>query len=257
MGERLGQHFLENPLIAQKMAGELEIDSTDKILEIGPGKGFLTAYLLEAGARVIAVEIDEAMIEKLNGNLSNKKLEIYNRDFIRFNLNSIDYNKVCGNLPYNLTGKIIEKVLREGRKWEAALFMVPFAVAQRAVAQSGSSHYSSFSILCQSSARSEIVFKVGRNNFVPPPEIESAVIKLTRTAPPPSEFFFKVVRAAFSGKRKKVKNNLKNKFNLQNSEVRKILSESGIDSACRPHQIDIAGYSRLTEKFLQHKESEK
>ncbi|MEA3506069.1 MAG: rRNA adenine N-6-methyltransferase family protein, partial [Elusimicrobiota bacterium] len=151
----------------------------------------------------------------------------------------------------------IEKVLREGRKWTASLFMVPLAVARRAIAQSGSSHYSAFSILCQSSARPEIVFKVDRNNFDPPPEIESAVIKLTRTAQPPSETFFKVVRAAFSGKRKKVKNTLKNIFNLQNSEVKRVLEEAGIAPGCRPHQINIEGYRRLTEKFWQLKESGK
>ncbi|MDA3792762.1 MAG: 16S rRNA (adenine(1518)-N(6)/adenine(1519)-N(6))-dimethyltransferase RsmA [Elusimicrobia bacterium] len=256
MGEPLGQHFLENPLIADKIVAQLAIKKSENILEIGPGKGFLTAYLIEAGAHVVAVEIDEDMVKylrqsKKKADFNKKKIDIYHEDFMEFDLAGVEYSKICGNLPYHLTGKIIEKIIKKSKKWNIAVFMVPLAVAERAVAQPASSNYSAFSILCRSVSYPEIALKVDRNNFSPPPKIESAVIKFTRIKEPPSESFFKIVSVAFSRKRKKIKNNFCSYFDLSTDEFKDILTEAGVKPGLRPHQLDIESYKNLTEIFIK------
>lgn len=250
MGEKLGQHFLINPEVAGKMIDILTLEEGEEVLEIGPGKGFLTTFLVEAGAKITGVEIDKEMVEYLRKNIINNNLKIIRADFLEIELADHNIQKICGNIPYQLSGKIIEKIVRTKSGWKVAVLTIPEAVARRVVAQPGSTDYSYLSVMCQANCEVSIEFKINKEDFEPQPKIDSAVIKFTRAREPFQDNFYIVARGAFSKKRKKIKNSLSMFFSESQNKIEKILRICDISPSRRAQEVKIEQFRRLANEFV-------
>ena len=230
----LGQNFLINPRVAERIAKEANISSTDIVLEIGPGKGYLTKYLLPKAKKVIAVEKDERLAdelaEKYKKEVAKKKLIIIKKDILDFATQDAISNfcsgprprgpdrsqklklhlgyKIVANIPYNITGAILKKFLSGKNKPESMTLMVQQEVAERMMARDGKESLLSISVKAYGTPK--ILFNVSRGNFFPAPNVDSAVIGIKDIHDNLDEdLFWEVLHAGFAHKRKKLFSNLK------------------------------------------------
>ena len=212
MGQRLGQHFLIREGILRRIAAAACGDSRPAVIEIGPGRGALTAHLLQLASRVIANEIDEDLAARLRARFAGEpRLEVVTANVLEADLSRWGQAVVAGNLPYYITSPIVERTLRLGPLLERAVFLVQKEVAERLAALPGSRDYGYLSVLAQLCARVETLFGVPPAAFRPPPKVESAVVRLTPHGAPLSadpEGFLRFAARCFRQKRKTLRNNL-------------------------------------------------
>ncbi|MFC2100378.1 16S rRNA (adenine(1518)-N(6)/adenine(1519)-N(6))-dimethyltransferase RsmA [Bacteroidota bacterium] len=243
--KHLGQHFLIDENIARKIIDSL-ILKEGNVLEIGPGKGMLTKYLLDNkkwDTRVI--EIDRESIDYLQLQFPNNKKQIIQGDFLKTNLKEI-FDKECtviGNFPYNISSQILFKVIENREKVIEVVCMLQKEVAQRIASPPGSKSYGILSVLLQAFYDISYLFSVSEHVFNPPPKVKSAVIRLTRNDKKQLDcdesLFFKVVKTAFNQRRKTLRNALK-VFNFTSDEnINELLGK-------RAEQLTIADFVRLT-----------
>lgn len=218
-GARLGQHFLTGEWAAAKLAQAVNVRAHETILEIGPGKGALTKELLATGARVIAVEKDQQLVQHLHDRFTKSiigerlvVIEADIRDFdpLRLNLNLGSY-VVAANIPYYITGEIIRQFLETDVQPRAMALLVQKEVADRIVARNGKESILSLSVKAYGTPK--IIAKVSRGNFSPPPSVDSAILLVDDISKDffdtvSEKDFFKTVRAGFSSKRKFLASNL-------------------------------------------------
>ncbi|KAH9412552.1 dimethyladenosine transferase [Dermatophagoides pteronyssinus] len=183
----LGQHILKNPLVVTSMVEKAALRSSDVVLEVGPGTGNMTVKLLEKCKQVIACEVDTRLVAELQKRVQNSpmqsKLKIIIGDVLRKDLPFFD---VCvANLPYQISSPFIFKLLLHRPFFRCAILMFQREFAQRLVAKPGDKLYCRLSVNTQLLARVDIIMKVGKNNFRPPPKVESSVIRLEPINPPP------------------------------------------------------------------------
>ena len=204
--KRWGQNFLNDPNIAKKIINLLGDITDEKILEIGPGDGALTKRI--DAKKITAVEIDKELCNNLE-KIDNSSLFVINEDFLKTNLGNISFNKVVGNLPYNISSQIIFKILIHSN-WNKAVFMIQKELADRIISKEGSRQYGRISIMIQSIYQVKKEFNVSSNCFFPKPDVESTVISLQKKEL--KQFDYKnleeIVRISFSQRRKKLKNTL-------------------------------------------------
>merc|ERR1712186_209544 len=187
----LGQHILKNPLVVQGLVEKAALRSTDTVLEIGPGTGNMTVRMLEKAKKVIACEVDPRMVAELQkrvqGTPLQSKLEMLVGDAIKSDLPFFD---VCvANVPYQISSPLVFKLLLHRPFFRCAVLMFQREFAQRLVAQPGDKLYCRLSINTQLLARVDHLMKVGKNNFRPPPKVESSVVRIEpRNPPPPINF---------------------------------------------------------------------
>tara|TARA_Y100001970_G_C14222547_1_gene853537 strand:+ start:2010 stop:2747 length:738 start_codon:yes stop_codon:yes gene_type:complete len=205
--KRWGQNFLIDSNVSKKIVSLLGDDSNETILEIGPGEGALTK-LINAKS-VIAIEIDSELCKKLK-DLNNPKLTVINDNVLKFDLSKIRFNKIIGNLPYNISSQIIFKILEE-HNWDEAIFMIQKELADRILSKEGSRQYGRISVMIQSMCYVKKEFNVSHNCFFPKPDIQSTIISLKKKKRKDFNFkkLEKIVRMSFSQRRKKLKNTLK------------------------------------------------
>ncbi len=212
MPRRLGQHFLHNQGVLRRIAEAVAPEPVDTVVEIGPGKGALTARLLERARRVVAVELDRELAESLRRRFSGAaNLEILQADVLKTDLARYMPAVIAGNLPYYITSPILERVLQLAPRFPRAVFLVQREVAERLTAEPGRRAYSYLTVATAVFAGVRILCRVSPGSFSPPPKVESAVVILEpRPAPlvadPPR--FLEFVSACFREKRKTLKNNL-------------------------------------------------
>lgn len=208
MGRRLGQHFLSSPAILKRIAGAVCPEPCPLVIEIGPGKGSLTRYLLDRADRVVAIEIDPSLASRLAA-LSGR-LEVVQGDVLAVDLAQWGPAVFTGNLPYYITSPILHRTLALGSTCRYAVYLVQKEVAQRLAAPCGSRAYGFLSVSVQSRARVERLFSVRAASFSPPPKVDSAVVKLVPTSPivQPVEPFLAFLSRCFQHKRKTLRNNL-------------------------------------------------
>ncbi|MFA7332596.1 MAG: 16S rRNA (adenine(1518)-N(6)/adenine(1519)-N(6))-dimethyltransferase RsmA [Candidatus Delongbacteria bacterium] len=232
----LGQNFLSDPWWIERIARALEIQEEDCVLEIGPGKGALTRALLPYTRDLLAVEIDQRMVELLQAELgAHPNLRVIHEDFLRFDLGAALGGRrvrVVGNLPYHITSSILMRVLEEIRRGQtdpAAAQITDFAimiqkeVAQRILSGPGSREYGILSVYVGLLCDGRILLDVPPGAFFPKPKVDSAVIRLRPLATPRAEvldwdFFRRVVRAAFNQRRKMLRRSLLNIPGVPNPE---------------------------------------
>ena len=219
--KRKGQNFLIDENILRIQIRESDILASDKILEIGPGLGFLTEELLKTGARVTAVEIDPVLYRYLKGKLECKyeNLALIHGDFLKEEFP--DFNKVVANLPYNISSPVTFRLRDLGI--DRAVLMYQYEFARRLCSAPDCKDYSRLSVMCQYDFTPTLIRKIGRNVFYPSPDVDSALVSLVRrnreTKAGNYEIFRNIVRAAFTNRRKKLKNSLESSGKLDSINI--------------------------------------
>lgn len=264
--KRLGQHFLtdEDPIHA--MLNAAGIHRKDCVLEIGPGLGVLTVKLCEKAGKVVAVEKGRNLIPVLKSITRDfKNICIIEEDVLKLDLELLKeqyFNsdfKVVANLPYYITSPIVMKIVENRSMIKVAVVMVQKEVAHRLTALPGGKDYGILSIAVQLYADVDIVCEVGREAFIPPPKVDSAVVRILLRQEPrvmleDEALFFKVVEAAFGERRKTIRNSLKGRLVFPGISLDKIdaaLEQAGIDPTRRGETLSIKEFARLTA-VLRH-----
>ncbi|AXO81048.1 16S rRNA (adenine(1518)-N(6)/adenine(1519)-N(6))-dimethyltransferase RsmA [Olleya aquimaris] len=242
----LGQHFLEDESIAQDIADALTLNGYKNVLEIGPGMGVLTKYLLKKPITTYVIEIDTESVEYLQNNYLNLASRIIEKDFLKYDL-SQTFNQepfaIIGNFPYNISTQIVFKTLELRDQIPEFSGMFQKEVAKRICSKEGSKVYGILSVLTQAFYDAEYLFTVPPTVFNPPPKVDSGVLRLIRkenyTLPCDEKLFFRVVKQAFQQRRKTMRNSLKT-FDLSDN----LKANSIFDK--RPEQISVAQFLELT-----------
>ena len=245
--KHLGQHFLTDENIAQKIANSLVGKNYNNVLEIGPGMGVLTKYLLEKEYTTYVVEIDSESVEYLQANFLNLAPRIIEKNFLKYNLNEIFKEEpfaIIGNFPYNISTQIVFKTLEMREQIPEFSGMFQKEVAQRICEQEGSKTYGILSVLAQAFYKAEYLFTVPPTVFNPPPKVESGVLRLTRkdnfNLPCDEKLFFRVVKTGFQQRRKTLRNSLKT-FNLSDN------LKANVIFGKRPEQLSVDSFIELTQ----------
>lgn len=258
--KRFGQNFLIDTHVLEKIVDEAGIDEDDCVLEIGPGIGTMTQYLCERSGRVIAVEIDKALIPILNDTLSSySNVEIINEDILKVDITNLcnKYNngrpiKVVANLPYYITTPIIMGLFESGCPLESITIMVQKEVADRMKCGPGSKDYGALSLAVQFYSNPEIVANVSPESFIPKPGVGSTVIRLTRYPKPPVEvddekYMFKLIRAAFNMRRKTMVNSLMSgNLGLTKEEILSAIDKLNLSPQVRGEALTLNEFAALS-----------
>lgn len=256
--KHLGQHFLMDENIAEKIANSLEETNYEHVLEIGPGMGVLTKYLLQKKPKVTVMELDRESVaylketfplEHLQLNTSKEKFNILEGDFLKQDISNLFQKEqvaIIGNFPYNISTQIVFKAIEHRAYVPEFSGMFQKEVAQRIAEKAGSKVYGILSVLTQAFYEVTYLFTVPPTVFNPPPKVDSGVIRMTRkenfTLPVDEKLFFRVVKMAFNQRRKMLRKSL-NSFNLSES-----LKEDPI-FAKRPEQLTVEEFIDLTSKI--------
>lgn len=247
--KHLGQHFLNDEQIAQDIANSLTEKGYKNVLEIGPGMGVLTKYLLKKKLKIHAIEIDTESVEYLKAHYLNLANNIISKDFLKIDLYEYfgeEQVAIIGNFPYNISTQIVFKTLENRHQIPEFSGMFQKEVAKRIAEKEGSKVYGILSVLTQAFYDVEYLFTVPPTVFNPPPKVDSGVIRLTRkenyTLPVDEKLFYKVVKTAFQQRRKTLRNSLKT-MNLSDS-----LREDTIFDK-RPEQLSVQEFISLTSKI--------
>ena len=244
--KHLGQHFLKDENIAKKIADTLSLNSYEDVLEIGPGMGVLTKYLLEKNITTHVIEIDTESVTYLKENYPKLSNRIYEQDFLKYELSQIFHDKnfaIIGNFPYNISSQIIFKTIEMRQQIPEFAGMFQKEVAKRICAKEGSKIYGILSVLTQAFYEAEYLFTVPPTVFNPPPKVDSGVLILKRKEsyqlPCDEKLFFKIVKTGFQQRRKTLRNSLKT-FNLSdNLKANAIFGQ-------RPEQLSVSEFIKLT-----------
>ncbi|WP_405199911.1 16S rRNA (adenine(1518)-N(6)/adenine(1519)-N(6))-dimethyltransferase RsmA [Christiangramia sp. LLG6405-1] len=255
--KHLGQHFLTDENIARKIADTLDYSGYEKTLEIGPGMGVLTKYLLEKDTEVHVIEIDSESVEYLESHYLHLRGRIHEKDFLKHDLGSIfreEQFAVIGNFPYNISTQIVFKVLQMRDQIPEFSGMFQKEVAKRICEKEGSKAYGILSVLVQAFYEAEYLFTVPPTVFNPPPKVDSGVLRLKRkenySLPCNEKLFFTVVKTSFNQRRKTLRNSLKS-LNLPDN-----LREDTIFGS-RPEQLGFQQFIELTQKIEPYAVSNK
>ncbi|MCB0475601.1 MAG: 16S rRNA (adenine(1518)-N(6)/adenine(1519)-N(6))-dimethyltransferase RsmA [Flavobacteriaceae bacterium] len=250
--KHLGQHFLKDEHIAQKIADCLTLKNYNYLLEIGPGMGVLTKYLLKKEIEVRVIEIDRESVDYLKVHYPELNDKIIASDFLRAYISSLFDNEpfaIIGNFPYNISSQIVFKAIENKQYIPEFCGMFQKEVAQRICAQPGSKTYGILSVLTQAFYSAEYLFTVPPSVFNPPPKVDSGVLRLIRkenyTLPVDEKLFFRVVKTAFNQRRKTLRNSLKT-FNLSEN------LREGVIFASRPEQLSVNEFIELTKKIADN-----
>lgn len=256
--KHLGQHFLKDESVAEKIAQTLSLDGYSNVIEIGPGMGVLTKDLLQRDLDLVAMDLDEESIVYLNHSFplehadilkNNNRLNIIEADFLQFDLTQLygdEQFAITGNFPYNISSQIVFKMLEMRNQVPEFSGMFQKEVAKRICEGPGNKTYGILSVFVQAYYDAEYLFTVPPSVFDPPPKVDSGVLRLTRkkelNLPCDERLFFKVVKTAFNQRRKTLRNSLKI-FNLSDN-----LKEDTIFDQ-RPEQLSVADFITLTQKI--------
>ncbi|WP_414827337.1 16S rRNA (adenine(1518)-N(6)/adenine(1519)-N(6))-dimethyltransferase RsmA [Apilactobacillus kunkeei] len=262
----LGQNFLTDLNVLNKIVDAAHLTDTDNVIEIGPGIGGLTEFLARSSKRVLAFEIDQNLLPVLDETLSPyDNVEVINQDILQANLPAIieeKFNnerpiKVVANLPYYITTPIILDLLKGNAEFDNITVMMQKEVAQRLEAKPGSKDYGSLSVIIQYLNDVKLAFEVSRKSFIPAPNVDSAIVTLERKESIQNEVFDEkafasFVRGCFAHRRKTLWNNLQGLFGKDaetKEKVQNVLDEFNIQPSIRPEKLTVDQYVDLTNKF--------
>ena len=264
----LGQNFLINEEVVNKIVESSEISKDDLVIEIGPGLGTLTKFLLEKAKKVICIELDTKMITILNDRFKlYKNLEILNKDVLKVDLKNLIKNekeingvkkvKIVANLPYYITTPIIMKLLEEELELESITVMIQKEVADRLIAIPGERNTGAITYTVYYYSIGEKIIEVQNNSFIPEPEVTSEVIKLTirdkaSVGVKDKELMFRIIKNAFMQRRKTLLNSLNNSkiFNSKDEGI-KILKEVGLKDNIRAESLTLHDFANIADKIFE------
>ena len=254
----LGQNFLKNPGIAEKIAAFSGVEQGDTVLEIGPGKGALTGALLKVASRIVAVEKDDELFELLKKQFSDEpRLTLVHGDVLDLDMSTLisPGTKVVANLPYNIATRVILRLAEVSPPPATVVVMVQKEVAKRICAPVGHSEYSALTVLLSGVFLCDPGFVVGPKNFFPEPKVDSRVIRLVpRQNPlPPSEreAYQRVVLCSFAQRRKMLRNSLLGLPGITKQGLSDLARLADIDLQKRPQDLSWEEYARLGRAYRQ------
>ena len=246
--KKIGQHFLNDLNIAQKIADLLQHQNCDNILEIGPGMGVLTQFLIPKIKNLKLVEIDTESVTYLNRKYPERQKDILNEDFLKMNLSKTFEGQafgIIGNFPYNISSQIVFKALEYRQYLPFFCGMFQKEVAQRIYEKPGTKAYGILSVLCQTYYHAQYHFNVSPAVFSPPPKVDSGVLSLKRKEDLIIDFdeklLFRIVKTGFQQRRKTLRNSLKS------LNIHKLTLEDSIFDL-RPEKLSAAQFIELTNK---------
>lgn len=253
-----GQNFLINREIPSMIAQASEADETNGVLEIGPGIGALSAELCRRAGRVVAVELDTALLPILGETMADfENFSLIPADVLKLDISALVRERfagltpiVCANLPYNITTPALTALI-EARCFESMTVLIQREVAQRLCAKPGTAAYGAFSVFMQYHTEPRLCFEVSPENFIPRPKVTSAVLRAEmRTEPPVAvadeAYFFRVVYAAFALRRKTLVNSLMTAFGtLGKEKLGEIVVSCGLDANVRGERLGLEEFARL------------
>ena len=255
----LGQNFLSSQEVLEEIADAAEI-AGEGVIEIGPGFGVLTNELAKRAKKVLALEIDENLIPILADTLSEyENVKVINQDILKADVKKLideefsgERVSVAANLPYYITTPIITALIEGNLPLKNLVVMVQKEVADRITASPGTKNYGAISVLCQYYTKTELVCVVGADLFVPPPKVDSAVVKMAfRSEPAVSvkdeKMFFRTVKAAFSQRRKTLLNCLVANFPQSKEEITNIMTSVGIEPTRRGETLSLEEFAKLSD----------
>lgn len=253
MKRRLGQHFLFEKNVLKKIIDCSGIGPDDTVVEIGAGYGTLTILLTERSKKVIALEIDRKLVSKLNSSLQKiRNVEIIEANALKFPYENLGERfKVVANIPYYITTPLIFRLLEYRKNISTMTLLLQKEIAQRIIASPGGKDYGVLSITVQLYTKPESKFTVSRRAFSPPPDVDSEVVHFEVFHRPRFEikdvdFFLKVVKTAFSHRRKTLLNSLRS---FQG--IKEAFTVAGIDSQLRPETLSINDFIKLSDALRQ------
>lgn len=259
-----GQNFLIDDKILQNIVAESNVGSDDVVIEVGPGLGNLTEYILETKAETIAFEIDGDMIEVLKNRFATNSLTIYNQDILKTDLTTImDEHKgknirIIANLPYYITTPILFKLLEYADRIESITVMVQKEVADRITASPHSKNYGVLTIMTNYMADTQKLFDVPNTAFIPAPNVTSSVLIIRPNSTKPKmlglideKAFSELVKKSFSARRKKIVNSLVNVGinGMSKEQISKLIKECGLNENSRAEDISIEQYIQMSNKI--------
>jgi len=261
--KNLGQNFLINEEVVKNIVGCSNIEKEDLVIEIGPGLGTLTKYLLEKAGKVICIELDTKMLQILEDRFSlYNNFELINNDVLKVDLKNIIEKektegkiknvKIVANLPYYITTPIIMKLLEEELELESITVMIQKEVADRLIATPGEKNTGAITYSVYYYADSEAIMEVPNSSFIPEPEVTSKVIKLNirkepTVKPKDKEKMFKIIKYAFMQKRKTLLNSLTNNGVFKNkTQGTEILNSLGIKENVRPEELTLEQFEKIS-----------
>lgn len=249
----LGQHFLKNPKILNKITSALEISKNNVIIEIGPGTGNLTEFLIKKAKKVIAVEKDKSLVKYLKEKFNNfKNLEIKEGDVLKINpknLNVKNNYKIVGNIPYYITSRLLKTIFEKWPKPKMIVLTIQKEVAQRIIAKPP--HTNLLAVSVQYFSTPKIISYVSKNNFYPRPKVDSAIIKLipAKQKITSSKNFFKILKAGFSQKRKLLISNLSKKLNIPKKSLLEVFKKLNINLKARSENLSLKEWKNLSKSL--------
>ena len=266
--KKFGQNFLIDSNVLESIIRGAEITKDDFVLEIGPGIGTMTQYLCEAARQVVAVEIDKMLIPILEDTLSEyDNVEVINQDVLKVDIKSLAEEKnngkpikVVANLPYYITTPIIMGLFESGVPIDSITIMVQKEVADRMQTGPGSKDYGALSLAVQYYATAKVILNVSATCCMPRPNVDSAVIKLTRHKEPTvnvadEKLMFKIIRASFNQRRKTLVNGLKNspELSFSKEQIVKAIEKIGKPETIRGEALTLEEFAELANAFTELK----
>ncbi len=262
----LGQNFLINPSVCPRMAEMGGAREGVGVIEVGPGIGVLTYELAKRADKVIAIELDKRLLPVLDETLAEfDNVKVVNDDVLKIDLKKLIEEEfdgldvvVCANLPYYITSPVIMKLLEEKLPIQSITVMVQKEAADRLCAPLGTRQTGAVTAAVNYYANAEMLFKVSSGSFMPPPKVDSAVIRLDIHNEPTvetdsEEMLFKVIKAAFAQRRKTLLNTLSNSMPYEKAQIAEALSASGVPSTARAEQLKLEDFASIAneQNFLQ------
>lgn len=258
--KQLGQSFLTFEPVAEQLVDALSLTSDDEVLEIGSGKGILTEQLTRIAKKVYAVEIDKRLADTLKEKFAGcKNVEIINQDILKFDLSRFKQLKILGNVPYSISSQILFLLLKYCNVWKIAVLTLQKEFAARILGQPGTKEYGAITVVFNLYTESHKLFSIPPSFFKPKPKIYSTVILLKAREQPlfqiPDESasggFTKVVKAAFSHRRKTLLNNLNSSLGIDKIKLQELSNIIGIDMSRRAETLTLAEFVVLSEKLRE------
>ena len=259
----LGQNFLINPGVCPRMAAECGAQASKGVIEVGPGIGVLTWELSQVAEKVCAIELDSRLFPVLEETLAGRdNVKLVPGDVMKLDLNQLIRQEfgggpvcVCANLPYYITSPVILRLLEEGLPITSITVMVQKEAAQRLCAAPGERECGAVSVAVHYRSQPKLLFQVGRGSFLPPPKVDSAVLRLDLRQEPPvsvadEDWFFRVSRAAFAQRRKTVANSLSATLGLPKPQVEQALAAAGAPENVRAERLTLEQLAALANALL-------
>lgn len=259
----LGQNFLINPGVCPRMAAECGAQACKGVIEVGPGIGVLTWELSQVAEKVCAIELDSRLFPVLEETLAGRdNIKLVPGDVMKLDLNQLIRREfgggpvcVCANLPYYITSPVILRLLEEGLPLTSITVMVQKEAAQRLCAAPGERECGAVSVAVHYRSQPKLLFQVGRGSFLPPPKVDSAVLRLDLRQEPPvsvadEDWFFRVSRAAFAQRRKTAANSLSATLGLPKPQVEQALAAAGAPENVRAERLTLEQLAALANALL-------